>query len=65
MANDIIEFATEKETEDLRALAKEIRHAINRAAEGNHKFLAYLLEMAQIEADGLIEERRTRARGPS
>ena len=39
MANDIIEFAKEKESEDLRNLAKAIELATKRAAKGNHKFV--------------------------
>ncbi len=58
MANDVSEFATKKETEDLRDLAKAIKHATERAVNGDHKFLAYLLEMAYLEANALLEKKR-------
>ena len=58
MANEIIEFAKEKETEDLRNLAKAIKLATKRAVNADHKFLAYLLEMAYLEANALLEKKR-------
>ena len=58
MANEIIEFAKEKETEDLRDLAKAIKHATERAVCGKHKFLAYLLEMAYLEVHALHRKKQ-------
>ena len=57
MANDVIEFAKEKEIEELRDLANQIKRATNRAATGDHKFLAYLLEMAYLEINALLEKK--------
>ncbi len=56
MANDIIEFAKCKEDEKLRELAKAIELASKSATQENHKFLAYLLEMAHIEAKALLDK---------
>ena len=56
MANDIIEFAKCKEDENLRELAKAIEVVTKKATQDNHRFLAYLLEMAHIEASSLLSK---------
>lgn len=56
MANDIIEFAKCKEDENLRELVKAIELVTKKATQENHKFLAYLLEMAHMEARTLLSK---------
>ena len=64
MADDIIEFAKCKEDEKLRELARAIELVTKKATQENHRFLAYLLEMAHMEAKTLLlkaEQDRTKS----
>ncbi len=54
MADDIIEFAQCKEDEELRKLVHSIELVTKQAYKDDHQFLAYLLEMAQMEAQTLL-----------
>lgn len=56
MSDDIIEFANCKEDENLRQLVRAIELATKKATQENHKFLAYLLEMAHMEAETLLSK---------
>lgn len=55
MADDVLEFAREKELEELRKIASEIQLAIEKASNGQHQFLVYLLKMAELEANELLQ----------
>ncbi len=59
MAGDIIEFAKRKEDESLCELVNSIDLITKQAYQDNHKFLAYLLEMAHLEAQALLRKEQS------
>ena len=58
MANDVVEFAKEKDTKELRQIANAIQIATENAARGNHHFLVYLLNMAALETKELLQKKQ-------
>lgn len=58
MADDTVRFASCRDEESLRELAGLIQKTALQATAENHRFLAYLLEMAHMEASMLLNEER-------
>lgn len=59
MATDAYEFSTCDDEQCLRELSSLIQQAAERASREDQKFLAYLLEMAHMEANMLLIEKQS------